>query len=58
MKTYTENEIKKWFSIMKKEYPNSNTFQHLEAVEYMMFNKTFGDKDCLEKIKENADALN
>lgn len=52
MKTYTENEIKEWFDKMKKKYPNSGLFQHLEAVEYIMFNKTFDDRDCLEKIKE------
>ena len=50
--TYTENELKEWFAEMKKKYPNSGLFQHLEAVEYMMFNKTFDDRDCLEKIKE------
>ena len=52
MKTYTENEIKEWFNIMKEKYPNSMAFQHLRSVEYMMFNKTFDDRDCLEKIKE------
>jgi len=50
--TYTENELKEWFAEMKKKYPNSNLFQCLEAVEYMMFNNTFDDRDCLEKIKE------
>ena len=53
MKTYTENEIKEWFNKMKKKYPNSGTLKHLEAIEFMMFNKTFSDKDCLEKIKES-----
>ncbi len=52
MKTYTENEIKEWFNEMKKRYPNSNIFKHLESVEYMMFDKTFNTKDCLEKIKD------
>lgn len=52
--TYTEEEIKEWFNEMKKKYPNGNLFQHLEAVEYMMFNKTFDDRDCLEKIKEKG----
>lgn len=51
MKIYTENEIKAWFNEMKKKYPNSGTFKHLEAVEYMMFNKAFDNKNCLEKIK-------
>lgn len=58
MMTYTEQEIKDWFKKMKKRYPNSNAYQHLEAVEYMMFNKTFGDKDCLEKIKNAAGQIN
>ena len=54
MKTYTENEIKEWFNEMKKKYPNSAILPYLEVVEHMMFNKTFGDKDCLEKIKERG----
>lgn len=54
MKTYTENEIKEWFNKMKKKYPNSGTLKHLEAVEYMMFNKVFDDENCLEKIKERG----
>ena len=54
MKTYTENEIKEWFNEMKKKYPNSGAFEQLKAVEYRMFNKTFGDADCLEKIKERG----
>lgn len=52
--TYTENEIKEWFAEMKKKYPNSAILPYLEVVEHMMFNKTFGDKDCLEKIKEKG----
>ena len=55
MKTYTEEEIKKWFEEMKKRYPNSNMFQHLESIEFMMFNKSY---DSLEKttkrIKERS----
>lgn len=54
METYTENEIKEWFNRMKKKYPNSITFQHLEAVEFMMFNKVFGTTNCLEKIKKSS----
>ncbi len=54
MKTYTEDEIKVWFDEKKKKYPNSVTLKHLEAIEFMMFNKSFGDRDCLEKIKEKS----
>lgn len=54
MRTYTEEEIKKWFETMKHKYPNSNTFDHLTSVEYMMFNETFGDSNCLKKIKKEA----
>ena len=54
MQTYTENEIKEWFNEMKKKYPNSNTLEHLKAVEFMMFDKTFGDRNCLEKIKDKG----
>ena len=52
--TYTEEEIKEWFNEMKKKYPNGNLFQCLETLEYVMFNKTFDDRDCLEKIKEKG----
>lgn len=54
IKTFSEKEIKQWFDKMKKKYPNSDILQHLEAVEYMMFNKVFDDSDCLEKIKERG----
>jgi hypothetical protein len=54
MRTYTEEEIKKWFETMKRKYPNSNAFDHLTSVEYMMFNETFGDSNCLKKIKKEA----
>lgn len=54
MKTYTENEIKGWFNEMKKKYPNSGTLKHLEAVEFMMFDKTYDDINCLEKIKDKG----
>jgi len=54
MRTYTEEEIKKWFETMKQKYPNSNTFDHLTSVEYMMFNETFGDSNCLKKIKQES----
>jgi len=53
MKTYTENEIREWFNKMKDKYNNSNTLKHLEAVEYMMFDKVVDNENCLEKIKEN-----
>lgn len=54
MKTYTENEIKKWFNEMKKKYSNSGTLKHLEAVEYIMFDKSFNTENCLEKIKNKG----
>ncbi len=49
MKTYTEREIKKWFEIMKKEYPNSRMLDSLESVEMLMFDK-FCEYDNLEKV--------
>lgn len=52
--TYTENELKEWFAEMKKKYLNSNLFQCLETLEYVMFDKTFDNQDCLEKIKEKG----
>lgn len=52
MKTYTEEEIKEWFNKMKEKYPNSHTLEHLEAVEYMMFNGIFDEEDCLESAKK------
>ena len=52
MTTYTEAEIKEWFETMKNKYPNSKILDHLEAVEFMMFNKDYDSANCLENIKE------
>lgn len=49
MKTYTEEEIKKWFDLMKNKYPHSVTLEHLRSVENMMFGRTIFN-DSLEKI--------
>lgn len=58
MRTYTEQEIKDWFKKMKKRYPNSNTYQHLTSVEFMMFEESFGESDCLKNIKSAAGQIN
>ena len=50
MRTYTEEEIKKWFEVMKQKYSDSKIFDHLTFTEFMMFNETFGDDNCLKKI--------
>lgn len=54
MKTYTEEEIKKWFDLMKNKYPHSVTLEHLNAIERMMFDRTFMD-NSLEKYKKVLD---
>ena len=54
MRTYTEEEIKKWFETIKRKYPNSNTFDHLVSVERLMFNEVLGDSDCLKKVKKEV----
>ena len=54
MRTYTEEEIKKWFEAMKQKYPNSNAFDHLVFVERLMFNEALGDSDCLKKVKKEG----
>ena len=48
--TYTEEEIKAWFNNMKHKYPNSNILNHLESIEFMMFDKYSNDN--LKEIKE------
>ena len=53
--TYTEEEIKAWFKAMKERYPNSVMYEHLESVEYMMFNDSISSKDHLETFKKMLD---
>ncbi len=50
---YSEEEIKNWFKVMKEKYPNSNTFNHLVSIEFMMFNRCSFDqlKDIKKEIK-------
>lgn len=57
MMTYTEEEIKEWFEVMMAKYPNSNTFRHLESVKFMMFDETWGDRDLLKNVHEEAERL-
>lgn len=54
--TYTEEEIKKWFDVMMAKYPNSNTFQHLESVKFMMFNP-WNERDLLKNVHKEAERL-
>lgn len=56
---YTEKEIKEWFKIMKKQYPNGAIIQHLESVEFMMFNNIFPSTNLKNiKKKENSKIQN
>lgn len=53
MRTYTEEDIKKYFDIMINKYPNSKTKEHFEMVKFIMFPsnpKSWGEEDSLEKI--------
>lgn len=47
--TYTENEIKEWFELMIKEYPNSALAVTLTSIEFMMFNEKYSN-DTLKKV--------
>lgn len=52
MITYTEEEIKYWFTIMKKEFQNSLYKQELEIVELGMFDNEsrYSLKNILKKV--------
>lgn len=52
MITYTEEEIKYWFTIMKKEFQNSPYEQKLELIELGMFNdeSRYSLKNILKKV--------
>ena len=39
MKTYTEQEIKKYFEYLKKTYPNCSFNEAVQHVEHTMFGK-------------------
>ena len=55
MKTYTEEEIKKWFDVMMKKYPNGAFYYYLLCVKYEMFpSKIYDDRDSLEKVVHNG----
>lgn len=55
MKTYTEEEIKKWFDVMMKKYPNSAFNNHLQSVKDEMFPPRFyDDRNSLEKVVHNG----
>ena len=43
--TYTDDELKEWFKIMKNKYPNSKMYEHLESVEFEMFNGVLNFKN-------------
>lgn len=51
MMTYTENELKTWFSKELKKYPHSNTEWHLKVVYHLMFDEDWADslKKVLDK---------
>jgi hypothetical protein len=55
MKTYTEEEIKKWFDVMMKKYPNSAFNDQLQSVKDEMFPpKFYDDINSLEKVVHNG----
>ena len=55
--TYTDEELKAWFEMMKKLYPNSATYNQLVSVEHIMFNSVF-EKNRLENFKKALDTKN
>lgn len=54
MMTYTEEELKAWFSAMRKRYPNSRMYDDLEMVEDLMFNALF-ESDTLKAFKKTME---
>lgn len=52
---YTEEELKAWFEYMKKEYPNSKMLEHVEMIEYVMFDKYANEKDKLKNFVKRLD---
>lgn len=50
MITYTEEEIKYWFTIMKREFQNSPYKKELELIELGMFEESrYSLKNILKK---------
>ena len=47
--TYTEQEIKTWFEIMKKKYPHSPMEEHLSLVQMEMFDP-FCEENNIKKV--------
>jgi hypothetical protein len=57
METYTREELKMWFEIMKKEYHGSPMETDLEMVEMKMFAEDFDFRranDIRNILKENS----
>ena len=50
-RTYTENELKQWFELTLKAFPNSNFYQQLLNVRDTMFNdeRKYSLKNTLDK---------
>lgn len=48
-KNYTEKELKEWFEMMIKKYPNSVMEQHLISVRDEMFDK-WGGSNALNLV--------
>lgn len=54
--TISGDGLNKWFEVMIKKYPNSNTKEHLETVWMMMAGSTVYDnslKTFFEKVLTN-----
>ena len=50
-RTYTENELKQWFELTLKAFPNSNFYQQLLNVRDTMFDdeRQYSLKNTLDK---------
>lgn len=52
MKVYTEEQLKKWFKLMKIKYANSNSYEHLKSVEMKMFDNFCSTDNLKEVLKD------
>ncbi len=50
-RTYTESELKQWFELTLKAFPNSNLYDHLLSVRNTMFDdeRKYSLKNTLDK---------
>lgn len=55
MKYVSEENLKEWFKMIKKKYPNSALCEQAKSIEFLMFDKfwkDWGDNLEFEEMKE------